>query len=53
MSRVYQTYLDVLDIIEDMYFEEAIKEEEKQKATESREICFGPNYVYFPPWSKN
>ena len=46
----YQTYLEVLEIIESSDLDTSEKEIEKHKVTEACKEVFGPNYKNFPPW---
>ena len=52
MGKAYQTFLDVVDILENSDFDVDTIKEEKEKATLSRKKAFGENYLYFPPWDK-
>jgi len=52
LGRVYQSFLDVNEIIEESGFNEAVKQVEKDKALASRKEAFGEDYPYVPPWKK-
>ena len=52
IGTVFQTYLDVLDIIEKSDLNEDGKQNEKSKALEARKVAFGTSFKFFPPWSK-
>ena len=52
MSEVYQTYLDVIEDVENSRLNEDMKATEKEKALEARKKSLGPNYWKFPPWKK-
>ena len=53
LGTAYQSFLDVLDIIEESELSETEKVTEKQKALDSRKNAFGKNYKYYPPMDKN
>ena len=53
LGTAYQSFLDVLDIIEESELSETEKVTEKQKALDSQKNAFGENYKYYPPWDKN
>ena len=46
----YQTYLDILDIVESSDLSDTEKKHEKAKVTEARKKVFGNNYKHYPPW---
>ena len=49
---MYQSFLDVNEIIEKSGFNEAVKQVKKDKALASRKEAFGEDYPYVPPWKK-
>ena len=51
LSTVFQTFLDVLDVIENSDLTEESKELEKSKVLAARKKAFGKDFVLFPPWS--
>ena len=51
LSTVFQTFLDVLDVIENSDLTEESKELEKSKVLAARKEAFGKDFVLFPPWS--
>ena len=52
MIDVYQTYLDVIDDIENSQLCAADKAIEKEKALDARKKSLGRSYARFPPWRK-
>ena len=46
----YETYCDIIKIIEESDIAAKEKETEKEKVTEARKKTFGQNYKHFPPW---
>ena len=48
---MFQTFLDVLDVIENSDLTEESKELEKSKVLAARKEAFGKDFVLFPPWS--
>ena len=53
IGTAFQTYLDVIDIIEKSDLTEDAKQVEKGKALEARKVAFGTRHKFFPPWSTN
>ena len=51
IGTVFQTYLDVIDVIESSDLKEDDKQLEKGKALEARRVAFGTMHKFFPPWS--
>ena len=51
IGTAFQTYLDVIDIIEKSDLTEDEKQVEKSKTLEARKVAFGTKYKFFPPWS--
>ena len=47
----YQTYIDALEVVDNIDFTEEEKNREKARILESRKDALGENYRYFPPWS--
>ena len=53
LGSCYQTYLDVMALIDDSYLDdEAKKTEHAAVALDSRKEAFGEQYIYYPPWRK-
>ena len=50
IGRVFQTYLDVLDIIEKSDLNKDEKQLETGTALEARKVAFGSRHKFFPPW---
>ena len=46
----YQTYNDILDIVENSELPDIEKKNDISKVTEARKEMFGSNYKNFPPW---
>ena len=46
----YQTYIDIIDVVQNSELSEREKEEEKLRVTEARKKTFGNNFKHFPPW---
>ena len=46
----FQTYIDALEVIEEMDISADEKNVEKARILESRKRALGENYKYFPPW---
>ena len=53
IGTIFQTFLDVLDVIESSDLTEESKDLEKDKVLESRKIAFGKDFEHFPPWNSN
>ena len=51
LGTVFQTYLDVNDIIENSDLTEVSKDLEKAKVLAARKEAFGKDFKHFPPWS--
>ena len=51
LTSIYQTYLDVLDIIEKSELTDESKDVERAKVLEARKNAFGKDFELFPPWS--
>ena len=51
LGTVYQTFLDVMDVIETSDLREEAKDVEKEKVLETRKKAFGNDYQHFPPWN--
>ena len=51
LGSIFQTYLDVLDIIEKSELSEKSKDDERAKVLEARKDAFGKDFELFPPWS--
>ena len=49
-GTAFQSYLDVLDILETTDLTEDEKHIEKEKVLEARKEAFGPEFKYYPPW---
>ena len=50
--KIFQTYKDVLEEIQESSLTEEEKSIEIERATEGRKKGFGNNYIYFPPWKE-
>ena len=50
LGTIYQTYLDVLNVIETSDLDEEAKAVEKNKVLETRNKAFGMDFKHFPPW---
>ena len=50
LSTVFQSYLDVNEILEKCELTEEEKVIEKKKVLEARKFAFGTDYIYVPPW---
>ena len=48
---MFQTFLDIIDIIENSELTEASKDLEKAKVLAARKIAFGRDFEIFPPWN--
>ena len=53
LGTVYQTYLDVVDVIKKSDLTEESKDDERAKALEARKHAFGKDFEHFPPWNSN
>ena len=51
LGTVFQTYLDVMDVIEKSDLTEELKDLEKTKVLAARKEAFGKDFELFPPWS--
>ena len=51
LTSIYQTYLDVLEIIEKSELTDESKDVERAKVLEARKNAFGKDFEFFPPWS--
>ena len=51
LGTVYQTYLDVVGVINKSDLTEESKDDERAKALEARKYAFGKDFELFPPWS--
>ena len=51
LGTVYQTFLDVIDVIETSDLKEEAKDVEKDKVLETRKKAFGNEFQHFPPWN--
>ena len=49
-GTAFQSYLDVLDILETTDLTEDEKHIEKEKVLEARKEASGPEFKYYPPW---
>ena len=49
--KIFQTYKDVLEEIQESSLTEEEKSIEIDRATEGQKKGFG-NYIYFPPWKE-
>ena len=47
----YQTYIDALEVVDDIDLSEEGRHQEKARILEARKDALGENYKYFPPWS--
>ena len=52
LGTVFQTFIDVNEIIDTSNLSEVIKEIEKAKVLDARKCAFGENYAYVPPWNQ-
>ena len=52
LGTVYQTYIDVLNVIEESCLDEESKQNEKDQVLDARKKAFGDDYRYYPPWRK-
>ena len=48
----YQTYIDILEIVESSDLSDTEKKNEKARVTDKRQKVFGKNYKNFPPWKQ-
>ena len=48
----YQTYIDILEIVESSDLSDTEKKNEKARVTDARQKVFGKNYKNFPPWKQ-
>ena len=51
LGTIYQTYLDVNEIIKSSNLSEESKDDEIAKALEARKFAFGSHYQHVPPWN--
>ena len=51
LTSIYQTYLDVLEIIEKSELTDELKDVERAKVLEARKNAFGKDLEFYPPWS--
>ena len=51
ITTIFQSYLDVLEVLENSDLTEESKELEKAKVLAARKEAFGKDFVLFPPWS--
>ena len=50
--KIFQTYKNVLEEIQESSLTEEEKSIEIERASEGRKKGFGNNYIYFPPWKE-
>ena len=51
VGTVFQTFLDVMDVIENSDLTKESKDLEKTKVLAARKEAFGNDFELFPPWS--
>ena len=52
LGSTFQTYLDVLIMIDGSTLEEDDKNIEKELVLKARKEAFGDDFMYYPPWRK-
>ena len=55
LGRVYKTYIDANNILNEIEMDEKTRELEKKKILSARKLAYGDGdgYTCFPPWSNN